>query len=30
MAVIPALVAALAGAAFGGLKRAPALKQGVA
>jgi len=30
MAVIPALAAALAGAAFGGLKQRPALKQGVA
>ena len=30
MAVVPALVASLAGAALGGLKRAPALKQGVA
>jgi AAHS family 4-hydroxybenzoate transporter-like MFS transporter len=30
MAVIPALAAALAGAALGGQKRAPALKQGVA
>jgi len=30
LAVIPALIASLAGAALGGLKRAPALKEGVA